>query len=242
MRVVSLVPSVTETLVAWGVPPVACTRFCEQPEIRSVGGTKNPDLAEIGALEPDLVVVDEEENRKSDYDRLVCRGLDVHVLAVRSVGDVAEQLPVLARRVGVTWEPPVWGSAPALRIRAAVPIWRRPYMLLGQGTYGASVLEQIGVGVIAPGSSEGGEPLTGQAGRDRYPTVEPEALADLAARGAEVVLVPTEPYRFGSRHRLELAELTGGLPVVEVDGQDLFWWGVRTGPALDRLAHALAGI
>ena len=52
-RVVSLVPSVTETLVAWGSPPIACTRFCEQPDIPHVGGTKVPDVAAIVALAPD---------------------------------------------------------------------------------------------------------------------------------------------------------------------------------------------
>ena len=63
-RVVSLVPSVTETLLAWGIQPVACTRFCEQPSLHHVGGTKDPDVAAIADLGPDLVVVDEEENRR----------------------------------------------------------------------------------------------------------------------------------------------------------------------------------
>ena len=47
MRVVSLVPSTTETLLAWDVDVVACTRFCEQPHLRHVGGTKDPDTAGI---------------------------------------------------------------------------------------------------------------------------------------------------------------------------------------------------
>ncbi|HLY83760.1 MAG TPA: helical backbone metal receptor, partial [Acidimicrobiales bacterium] len=63
LRVVSLVPSVTETLLAWGVVPLAVTRFCEQPDLPTVGGTKDPDLGAIVALRPDLVVVDREENR-----------------------------------------------------------------------------------------------------------------------------------------------------------------------------------
>src|SRR5690349_14313336 len=84
-RIISLVPSATETLIAWGRTPIACTRFCEQPTITHVGGTKNPDLAAIVALAPDLVVVDREENRREDHDALVEAGLDVHVLAIRSV-------------------------------------------------------------------------------------------------------------------------------------------------------------
>ena len=49
MRVVSLVPSITETLLAWRVPVVACTRFCEQPTLLTVGGTKDPDVAAVVA-------------------------------------------------------------------------------------------------------------------------------------------------------------------------------------------------
>ena len=64
MKIVSLVPSVTETLLAWNIEPTACTRFCEQPTLRHVGGTKDPDIADIVELKPDLVVVDREENRK----------------------------------------------------------------------------------------------------------------------------------------------------------------------------------
>ena len=74
MRVVSLVPSVTETLLAWGVDVIACTRFCEQPELLHVGGTKDPDIAAIVALAPDLVVVDREENRREDAEALDGRG------------------------------------------------------------------------------------------------------------------------------------------------------------------------
>lgn len=174
MRVVSLVPSVTESLVAWGHPPVACTRFCEQPGIPAVGGTKNPDVAAIVRLAPDLVVVDEEENRREDHDALRAAGVAVHVLAVRAVGDVADQLPALAHRVGVRWEAP--SPAPVASAggpsAAVVPIWRRPWMVLGRPTYGASVLEQLGVAVVAP------------EGRGAYPEVSGEELRALAARAA----------------------------------------------------------
>ena len=67
-RIVSLAPSVTETLLVWGVTPVACTRFCEQPDLPHVGGTKDPDIAAILALAPDLVVVCDEENRREGAD------------------------------------------------------------------------------------------------------------------------------------------------------------------------------
>ena len=70
VRVVSLVPSMTETLLDWDIEPVACTRFCEQPSIRHVGGTQDPDVAAIVELRPDLVLLDAEENRLEDHDEL----------------------------------------------------------------------------------------------------------------------------------------------------------------------------
>src|SRR6478735_6830994 len=100
-RVVSLVPSVTETLLAWGVTPVACTRFCEQPSLPHVGGTKDPDVAAIIRLAPDVIVVDEEENRLEDAEALVAAGLTVHTMAVRSVEALDAQLRDLAEQVEV---------------------------------------------------------------------------------------------------------------------------------------------
>ncbi|MFY9783027.1 MAG: helical backbone metal receptor, partial [Acidimicrobiales bacterium] len=75
MRIVSLVPSITETLSAWNREPIACTRFCERPDLAHVGGTKDPKLDRIVELNPDLVVMDAEENRLEDYSALIERGL-----------------------------------------------------------------------------------------------------------------------------------------------------------------------
>jgi ABC-type Fe3+-hydroxamate transport system substrate-binding protein len=218
MRVVSLVPSVTETLLAWGIEPVACTRFCEQPRLRHVGGTKDPDVDAIVALHPDLVVVDEEENRREDAEALRVAGVPVHALAVRSVADAASQLTTLAAVVGVEVAP--WAPPPLQPpwLTAFVPIWRRPWMGLGVDTYGSDLLARLGV-------------ANALADRDgRYPE------ADLDEVVADVVLAPSEPYPFGERH---VAELERVAPVVLVDGQDLFWWGTRTPAALARLRAQL---
>lgn len=218
-RVVSLVPSITETLSAWGIEPVACTRYCERPDLAHVGGTKNPDLDAIVTLRPDLVVLDAEENRREDYDELVARGVAVHATRVTSVDDVDATLEELARRVGATWRAaPLPASRPA-RGRAYVPIWRRPWRALGPATYGASLLARLGVAVVP-------------ADAGPYPAASPEDVAGAVAR----VIAPSEPYPFAERHRTEL-EVAG--PVTFVDGRDLFWWGVRTTDAIARLARVL---
>jgi ABC-type Fe3+-hydroxamate transport system substrate-binding protein len=224
VRVVSLVPSVTETLLAWGIVPVGVTRFCEQPSLPAVGGTKDPDLGAVTALAPDLVVVNDEENRREDHDALVAARVPVHVVHVEAVEDVAPALAALADAVGVTVDPVVVPPAWPQRAQAFVPIWRRPWMSLNHATYGASLLAHLGVGNVFAGEG------------DRYP----EITLDLAAAaGPDLVIAPSEPYPFGERHRAELERVA---PVVLVDGRDLFWWGARTPGALVRLGDALATI
>lgn len=243
-RVVSLVPSVTETLVAWGLPPIACTRFCEQPDIAHVGGTKDPAVDDIVALAPDVVVMCEEENRREDAAALDAAGVATAALAIDGLADVAPALRALAAVVGVPpadvaalpgtadlaaadlapGGPAGPGAPRPRRARAFVPIWRRPWMSLSGGTYGSSLLAALGVANVFADADA------------RYPEVTLDAAR--AAR-PDVVLAPSEPYPFRERH---VEELSSVAPVVLVDGQDLFWWGVRTEAALDRLGRALAGL
>jgi ABC-type Fe3+-hydroxamate transport system substrate-binding protein len=236
VRVVSLVPSATETLLALGVPPVACTRFCEQPGIATVGGTKDPDVPAVLALHPDLVVVNDEENRIVDADALRTAGIALHNCSPRSVADVGPAVAALAAAVGVpvpaAVQPPAWNRwladvGASRPTRAAVTfVWRRPWMTLGPDTYGASVLDCLGLASVT----------TGRSG-SRYPTVELEAVR--AARPA-LVLLPSEPYPFRDRHRDQLAGELPGVDVRLLDGRDLFWWGSRTPDALARLRDTLS--
>jgi ABC-type Fe3+-hydroxamate transport system substrate-binding protein len=223
VRIVSLVPSVTETLTAWDRVPIACTRFCERPDLEHVGGTKNPDIARIEELRPDLIVMDAEENRREDYDSLVDRGLVVCVLHIRSLADVNSSMNELALRLGLTWRSIELGEPSPSRFRAFVPIWRHPWMALGSPTYGSSLLAQVGVENIY--ESEGA-----------YPALE---LDEVPARHPDVVLAPSEPYPFSVR---QLPELKSVAPTYFVDGKDLFWWGHRTRHALARFAKTIEKI
>lgn len=231
-RVVSLVPSATETLLALGVTPVACTRFCEQPGIPTVGGTKDPHVDEIVALAPDLVVVNSEENRAEDYAAMQRAGLELHSMSPQSISDVGRVVANLSERVGAVtptpfrgggWHDLVRRSTLEFRGRVVVLIWRRPWMTIRANTYGASLLQVLGWRNALPSAT------------DRYPEGTLEEIAGLAP---ELVLLPDEPYPFSERH---LAEVEAGFPtarVAVVDGKDLFWWGIRTPGALERLARA----
>ena len=270
MRLVSLVPSSTETLLALGAEVIACTRFCEQPAVPTVGGTKNPDIAAIVALAPDLVVMDAEENRVEDRDELVAAGLAVHATDVCSIADAEQAVASLAAAAGieqhVPWELP---PTPQRRRTAVVPIWRRPWMLLGSATYGASVLDHLGVDVLAPPGRYPTVDLdeviasVGPAidavrgtGADRFAAelrhgdvsaaTQPKQTdrndwsARLLGHSPDLVIVPSEPYAFKPSHLGWLRTAFATSTVVEVDGQDLFWWGIRTPAAVGRLAGVLA--
>ena len=227
IRVVSLVPSATETLLAWGIEPIAVTRFCEQGDrFPTVGGTKNPDLDAIACFQPDLVVMCDQENRLPDAEALQTAGIAVHAISIMTLADVGPQMTALAeavglqRRLGEACSVTI-NAPPSSRMRAYVPIWRRPWMTIRDDTYGASLLASVGFDTIGAGCA------------DRYPVLD---LDEARVRGAEVVLAPSEPYAFTERHRGELEAVA---PVLLVDGQDLFWWGARTPAAHARLSVAL---
>jgi ABC-type Fe3+-hydroxamate transport system substrate-binding protein len=116
------------------------------------------------------------------------------------------------------------GDVSGERLRAFVPIWRRPWMTVNGSTYGASLLGSIGVDLVTADLAT------------EYPTVD---LDDIARLGPDVVLVPSEPYSFGDQHIAELRIAFADSRVVRVDGEDLFWWGIRTPGAAARLALTL---
>ena len=216
--------------------PVACTRFCEQPDLPAVGGTKNPDVEAIVGLAPELVIVNDEENRVEDADALATAGLRVHSMSPRSVADVGPAVVALGDAIGAdvpeSWMAPQWdrwldeqrAGAPSARRRSAVLVWRRPWMTTNADTYGSSLLELLGVDNLFAGAVE------------RYPET---TLEEIAARGADLVLLPDEPYAFRERHVQEVAAAVADADVRLVDGRDLFWWGVRTPAAASRLRNAV---
>ncbi|MEO8517611.1 MAG: helical backbone metal receptor [Dermatophilaceae bacterium] len=227
-RIVSLVPSLTEALAS-SCPQklLAATDWCTHPAdlpVARVGGTKNPDLAAIAALEPDLVVTNAEENRRVDIDALRSRGTAVWVTDIRTVDQALTSIGSLLRAVGaddigwlgeawVSWEnqPTVLGH----RLRAVVPIWRRPWMYLGRDTYAGDVLRRLGLDNVL-----GEHP-------DRYPKLSLGELPDV-----DLVVLPDEPYEFNDA---DGPEAFPGLPCALVSGRFLTWYG----PAMVEAPKAL---
>ncbi|GHC41959.1 ABC transporter substrate-binding protein [Streptomyces cinnamoneus] len=228
-RVVSLVPSLTEA-VARSAPGllVGATDWCEHPAglgVVRVGGTKNPDVARIAALAPDLVLANEEENRAPDLGALRAAGLEVLVTEVRTLEQAFAELErVLVRGCGLAR--PAWLDdardawrdvrATAPLTPAVVPVWRRPWMVLGRDTFAGDVLARLGIANVHAGHA------------DRYPRIP---LPELNSCGAELVVLPDEPYRFGAD---DGPECFPGLPSALVSGRHLTWYGpsLTQAPAL----------
>lgn len=226
-RVVSLVPSLTEALAAT-VPDrlVGATDWCTHPadlDVRRVRGTKNPDLAAIRDLGPDLVVANMEENRELDVQRLREAGVAVWVTRIETV---EQSLASMGRLLAEALEVPepdwlararaLWAEPVPPRLRVAVPVWRDPWMVVGAPTYTDDLLARAGLVNVVP-EREG-----------RYPTVAP---AEVDAAEVDVVLLPDEPYVFTADDGPEAFTTPSRL----VPGRLLTWYG----PAMVEAHEAL---
>ena len=177
-------------------------------------GTKNPDLAAIRALSPDLVVANMEENRELDVRRLRDAGVAVWVTRIETV---EQSLEAMSRLFGsaLDLEEPhwlvearaLWSTPTPRRLSVAVPIWRDPWMVVGSRTFTTDLLRRLGWANVHAAHAE------------RYPHVD---LADLDAAGADVVLLPDEPYVFSETDGPEAFTLT---PTELVNGRLITWYG-----------------
>lgn len=244
-RVVSLCPSITETIVAIG--GLKClagvTRYCTRPRgmlwgLPRVGGTKSPDIARILDLSPDLVFANAEENRREDVEALRAAGIEVDVTLPKTVGEVpgairgwgrrlgtSDEADALADRVEKAWKD-LETRTPAAAFRYAYWIWKDPWMTISNDTYVADLLRLAGGENVY-----GSEPA-------RYPTTTP---SDSLARGARVHLFASEPYPFSEERHAELVEKSFGPQTrrLFVDGDDFCWHGVRTLDGLRAVASLI---
>lgn len=231
-RVVSLVPSLTEALAATAPELLAgVTDWCSHPpglDVARVRGTKNPDVERIVSLRPDLVVANEEENREPDLAALRAAGLDVLVTEVRTLAQAFAELDRvltegcgLARPAWLDEAEAAWGEVRAeFDARAVVPVWRKPWMVLGRDTFAGSLLAHLGV-----------RNVYGRHG-ERYPRVP---IGELNGPGrADLVVLPDEPYRFTGQ---DGPEAFPDMPAALVSGRFLTWYG----PSLTEAPAALAG-
>ncbi|MDN5747353.1 MAG: helical backbone metal receptor [Pseudonocardia sp.] len=232
-RVVSLVPSLSEA-VAVSAPGllVGATDWCTHPadlDVTRVRGTKNPDVDAVVALAPDLVVANQEENRVDDLDALRAAGVAVYVTDIRTLDGAHRSLARMLAACGVgrpAWldeSEAAWAAVadPAVRRRAVVPIWRRPWMAVGRDTFTGALLHRLGVDNVLADDPE------------RYPRIDPAALPP-----HDLVVLPDEPYLFTAD---DGPESFPDVPSALVSGRLLTWYGPSLAEAARVLPEALAG-
>lgn len=218
-RVISLVPSQTEAL-AVSVPGVlaGATDYCTHPaelDVIRVGGSKYPKLARVLELAPDLVVANAEENRPEDVAALRQAGIPVWVTeaaatvpaGLASLRRMFERAFRLSAPDWLREAERLWSDVPPVHARAVIPVWRRPWVVLGQATFAGDVLRRLGI------ENAFGEDT------DRYPR---PGIESIRAAGAELAVLPDEPYEFTTQ---DGPQWFPELPCVLVSGRHLTWCG-----------------
>lgn len=273
-RVISLVPSMTESLfdLNLGSRLIAVTDYCTQPaegvaRLPKVGGTKNPDIARIIALHPDLVIMNREENRKADADALRAADVPIWVTEPHTIREALDLLWTVMnifeeaamsqriRSIEISYEMTLKYMTTEPPLRAFVPIWHDPWMAFNRDTFIHDMLTTVGLENIFanrdrlhPLAADLGnaEPLPADdprlADRDtRYPRI---TLEEVVAAQPEIVLLPDEPFRFRPTDADEIARLD--IPAARnkqihmVDGSLLTWHGTRIAYALRDLPPLIA--
>lgn len=248
-RIVSLCPSLTEALFALGAGDrvVGVTDWCVHPKgsvesLPKVGGTKTPDLEALFALKPDLLVVNEEENRIADVEAIRERGIATletfpkgaldAAATMRAMGGAVgcgERGDALAREIEDARAEVLAACAGKARVPVLCLVWRSPYIAVNRDTYIHDLIETAGA-----------ENRTADR-EERYPRLRPE---DVVGSGAAAILLTSEPYPFQPIHAAEVRSLTGLGPgrAPLVDGELLSWYGPRTPEGLRYAARLVDGL
>jgi ABC-type Fe3+-hydroxamate transport system substrate-binding protein len=246
-RIVSLVPSLTETLFDLGAGErvIARTDYCIHPAdqlvtIPSVGGPKSPDLTAILALQPDLILMDRDENRQADAQALMSAGAQVFVTYPQTVQATLDLLWDLAALLHLTTRagPSIQTIARAYdrtrdvtaswpTVRVFCPIWRDPWMTFSAETYPNDLLCACGAKNILAKHSQ------------RYAQI---TLDEVAERHPQLILLPNEPFAFSTADAADIHTHAGlsKIPIRHIDGTLLFWPGTRLAQALDQIPPLLA--
>jgi len=218
VRVVSLVPSLTEA-VAVTAPEllVGATDYCTHPadlDVARIGGSKYPSVDRILALHPDIVLANMEENRLADVEALRAAAVPVWVCYPRTLDGAFVALREMFDVLGL--RPPAWLDAakaawaapgPSTITPAVIPVWRRPWVVLGPDTFAGDVLRHLGVTNLFDDAAE------------RYPR---PSLDEIYYRQPDLVVLPDEPYAFSAT---DGPEAFPDSRCALVSGRHLTWYG-----------------
>lgn len=268
-RIVSLVPSDTDSLFALGLGDavVGRTRYCIEPadridQVPICGGTKDVDVDAVADLKPELILANQEENSRANLEELARLGYPLFVSFPRRVADGIAHVARIARLCGVAKQPAVVDllrrayemlcEPPEPSIDVFVPIWMDPLMTFNADTFASDALAMAGARNVFsertrlyPLKADLGmrEPLPAEKteGKDtRYPRI---TLEEVAKRKPQLILLPDEPHEFSDADADVFRELEiPGCSVQFCDGKDLFWYGVRSITGISRLKETICSV
>lgn len=225
MRVISLVPSITETLFDLGLTTdeiVGRTKFCIHPKelvdnVEIIGGTKNLNIEKIKSLKPDLIIANKEENVKEQVEELM---IDYKVLLtnIETLEDNYYLIKQLGNLFGKedraqlfnlkTYEAFDFPKAEK-RLKVAYLIWKNPYMTVGGDTFISRILEELGFENFFKN-------------KKRYPEVQLEDLKE-----ADLIFLSSEPFPFKEKHIAEIQNICVNQKIRIVDGEAFSWYGTH---------------
>lgn len=240
MKVVSLVPSITEALFDLGLTKnevIGRTKFCIHPSekvknVPIIGGTKNINIEKIKALQPDLILANKEENVKEQVEALMT-DFKVVVTNVENVEDNYYLLKTLGKlfnkeEKAQCFNLKIYDVLNEAKINSSIKvaylIWKNPYMTIGSDTFIDKILGEIGFENIFKN-------------RKRYPVIETEDLADV-----EIIMLSSEPFPFKEKHIEELKLFYPDKKIMIVDGEAFSWYGTHIAKCANYFKELIAEV
>jgi len=225
MKVISLVPSITEALFDLGLTEnevIGRTKFCIHPKekvknIEIIGGTKNLNIEKIKSLQPDLILANKEENTKEQVEELM-QNFKVVVTNVETIEDNYYLLKTLgnifnkeekAKAFNLKIYEVLNQAKLNSKVKTAYLIWKNPYMTVGSDTFIHHILSEIGFENIFKNKT-------------RYPEIKTEDLAE-----ADIIMLSSEPFPFKEKHIAELKQFYPEKKIMIVDGEAFSWYGTH---------------
>lgn len=226
-RIISLVPSQTELLHDLGLNDevIGITKFCVHPQSwfrnkTRVGGTKNINIEKVISLKPDLILANKEENVKEQIEALE-KIAPVYVSDVNNLDDALGMIEDVGALTGKIENSKIvienihaqFQKLQTInyKLRTAYLIWRDPYMTIGGDTFINDMLSRCGLQNIYENEK-------------RYPQI---TLEDIRSKGAELILLSSEPFPFKEKHVAEIKSVLPNIKILIVDGEMFSWYGSR---------------
>lgn len=223
MNIISLVPSITETLFDFGLTDhevIGRTKFCIHPKelvknVEIIGGTKNLNISKIKSLSPDLIIANKEENDKAQVEELM-KDFTVWVTDIETLEDNQNFLTKLGillnkEEIAQNFNQKINSIFNVKKIsdpiKVAYLIWKNPYMTIGGDTFINEILTKLGFENIFKN-------------RKRYPEISMDEL-----QMADVIFLSTEPFPFQQKHIDEVRKEFPAKEIRLVDGEAFSWFG-----------------